>query len=95
MKENILKIARMRKPKDVQFLSGFSKRTLEKRAEKIPKMLEERQKEKIAFLIMDKLVVYEKPMPSKRDRGASIKSGLGPEDDRYEDDSEIIIQNRR
>ena len=95
VKENILKIARMKKPKDVQFRNDFSKITLEKRAEKIPKMLEERRKGKIAFLIMDKLVVYEKPKPSKRDRGASIESGLGPEDDRHEEDSEIIIQNRR
>ena len=85
----------MKKSKDVQFRNDFSKGTLEKRAEKIPKMLKERRKGKIAFLIMDKLVVYEKPNPSKRDGGASIESGLGPEDDRHEEDSEIIIQNRR
>ena len=44
--------------------------------------------------MMDKLVVYDKPNPSKRDGGASVEPGL--EDGRHEeDDSEVIIQNRR
>ena len=67
---------------------------LEKRAENIPKMSEERRKERIAFLMMNKLVVYDKPNPSKRDGGASAESDL--EDGRHEtEDSEIIIQNQR
>ena len=95
VKENILKIARKRKPKDVQFRNDVSKGTLEKRAEKIPKMLEERRKGRTAFLMMDRLVVIDKPNPSKRDGGVSVKPGLVEDDRHEEDDSEVIIQNRR
>ena len=53
-----------------------------------------RRKGRIAFLMMDRLVVFDKPNPSKKDGGASVKPG--PEDGRHEeDDSEVIIQNRR
>ena len=40
------------------FLNDFSQRILEKRAENIPRMLEERKKGNVEFLHMDKLIVY-------------------------------------
>ena len=79
VKENILRIARKKKPKNVLFLNDFSQRTLEKRAENIPKMLEERKKGNVAFLHMDKLIVYEN---KKRNRNSD------------DCDNEVIIQGQ-
>ena len=79
VKENILKIARKKKPKNVLFLNDFSQRTLEKRAENIPRMLEERKKGNVAFLHMDKLIVYEN---KKRNRNSD------------DCDNEVIIQGQ-
>ena len=53
VKENVLKQARRKRPKDVQFVNDYAKRTLERRAERIPKMLEARKNGKIAFMVMD------------------------------------------
>ena len=65
VKENILRTARKKKPKNVLFLTDFSQRTLEKRTENIPRMLEERKKGNVAFLHMDKLIVYENKRRNK------------------------------
>ena len=78
VKENILRIARKKKPNNVLFVNDFSQRTLEKRAENISKMLEERKKGNVAFLHMDKLIVYEK----KRNRNSD------------DCDNEVIIQGQ-
>ena len=61
VKDTIMKAARKKKPKDTRFMDDFAKRTLERRASKIPEMLEGRKAGKTAFLIMDKLVVYDRP----------------------------------
>ena len=61
VRDTIMKAARKKKPKDTRFMDDFAKRTLERRASKIPKMLEARKSGKTAFLIMDKLVVYDRP----------------------------------
>ena len=58
VKDTIMKEARKKKPKDTRFIDDFAKRTLDRRASKIPEMLEARKTGKTAFLIMDKLVVY-------------------------------------
>ena len=42
------------------------RRTLDRRAEKIPEMLEHRRNGKIAFMLMDKLIVYDKPDTDRR-----------------------------
>ena len=78
-KENILRIAQRKKPKNVLFLNDFLQRTLEKRAENIPRMLEERKKGNMAFLYMDKLIVYE-------NKGRNKNSG--------DYDNEVIIQGQ-
>ena len=40
VKDTIVKAARKKKPKDTRFMDDFAKRTLERRASKIPEMLE-------------------------------------------------------
>ena len=45
----------------MEFLSELARRTLDCRAEKIPEMLEHKRNGKIAFMLMDKLIVYDKP----------------------------------
>ena len=75
MKENILKTARKRKPKGVQFMGDFAKRTLHRRASMIPDMLEARKQGKIAFLVIDQLITYDKkdrPLrPETENQGAA------------------------
>ena len=85
-KERILKTAREKRPKTVKFLNDFSQRTLQKRREQIPKMLEERKKGNTAFLIMDKLVIYEKTRNRK-----SVRQSLNSNSSF---DSDVIIQNQ-
>ena len=50
----------------MQFLSDLARRTLDCRAEKLPEMLEHKRNGKIAFMLMDKLIVYGKPPDTDR-----------------------------
>ena len=50
----------------MQFLSDLARRTLDRRAEKIPEMLKHKRNGKIAFMLMDKLIVYDKPPDTDR-----------------------------
>ena len=45
----------------VVFMGDFSKRTLERRRSKIPDILEARRNGKTAFMVMDYLVIFDKP----------------------------------
>ena len=51
----------------VMFYLDLAKRTLQRRAEDIPRLVAERKKGKIAYFIMDKLVVGDKPPDRPRD----------------------------
>ena len=44
-------------------MNDLVRRTLDRRAEKIPQMLEHRKNSKAAFMIMDKLIVYDQKPP--------------------------------
>ena len=70
-KENIIQEARRKRPKGVQFLNDFTRRTLDRRVEKIPEMLEHRRKGKTAFMIMNKLVIYDRPPDRSNSRKRS------------------------
>ena len=65
-KEKVLRAARQKKPKDIRLFPDFAKRTLDRRAEKIPELIEQRKKGKIAYLVMDKIVVKDRPPDFKR-----------------------------
>ena len=60
-KEHILRVARKKKPRGVVFMGDFSKRTLEGRRSKILDMIEARRNGKTAFMVMDQLVIFDKP----------------------------------
>ena len=60
-KEHILRVARKKKPRGVVFMGDFSKRTLERRRSKIPDLIEARRNGKTAFMVMDQLVIFDKP----------------------------------
>ncbi len=53
-KEEILKLAR---PVGVRFVQDLSRRTLLRRKERIPELIEARKRGKIAYFVMDKLVI--------------------------------------
>ena len=80
-----LKASKKKETKDVQFLNDYAKRTLERRAERIPKMLEAHRNGKTAFMVMDKVIIYDKP-PGKFD---SI-----PTHQDINEDDEVIINDR-
>eukprot|EP00794_Sanderia_malayensis_P020799 gene20799-22839_t len=56
-KEEILKLARQAKPVGVRFVQDLSRRTLLRRKERIPELIEARKRGKIAYFVMDKLVI--------------------------------------
>ena len=96
MKERILQEARTKRPEGVMFLNDFSKKTLERRAEKIPDMLNARREGKIAYMIMDKLIIHD-----RHERGKS-NPGRPPDDasaTEYSDfvnvDNEVFVKNGR
>ena len=45
------------------FLHDLSKRTLERRQELIPEMLEARKQGKIGCMVMDKLIIHDRKKP--------------------------------
>ena len=49
------------------FLHDLSKRTLERRQELIPEMLEARKQGKIAYMVMDKLIIHDRREPDPAD----------------------------
>ena len=78
VKDTIMKAARKIKPKDTRFMDDFAKRTLDRRASKIPEMLEARKAGKTAFLVMDKLVVYDRsPDPGRTERSKNRPRSSG------------------
>ena len=60
VKENILRVARRKRPEDIMFLHDLSKRTLERRQKLIPEMLQARKQGKIAYMVMDKLIIHDR-----------------------------------
>lgn len=67
VKERILKVARTIKPDGIKFLNDFSARTLERRADKIPQLIEARKQGKIAYFVMDKLIIKSRSSSPKQD----------------------------
>ena len=65
-KEHILKTARNKKPQGIMFVGDFSQRTLDKRAAKIPDLIKAREEGKIAYFIMDKLIVKNKRLSNNQ-----------------------------
>ena len=100
-KERILKEARSKRPKGVLFLNDFLKRLLDRRAEQIPQRLKARQEGKVAYMVMDKLVIHahrKDENPRKRGRP---NSGEPPDTELSRDqnftnvEDEVFVKNAR
>ena len=72
-------------------MDDFSRRTLEKRASKIPEMLEARKERKTAFMIMDQLIIYDGPPDPDKKRNCRSRTELSENDG---DDDEVLLSNR-
>ena len=59
-KEKVIKAARAIKPTNIMFLEDYSQRRLERRRMQIPKLIDARKHEKLAFFAMDKLIIKDK-----------------------------------
>ena len=88
-KETILNVARKKRPKGIQLMGDFSRKTLERRASKIPEMLEARKEGKTAFMVMDKLIIYDKPPDPDKNRNGRSRTELSENDD-----DEVLLSNR-
>ena len=66
-KENVLHAARQKKLIGIKSVPDFAKRTLDRRAEKIPELIKQRKMGKIAYLVMDKIIVKDKPPDRRQD----------------------------
>lgn len=64
-KEHVISEARKKKPDGVAFFQDLAARTLERRRNQIPALLEARQRGKLAFFVMDRLVVKDRPPGSQ------------------------------
>ena len=89
-KKTILKVARKKRPKGIQFMGHFSQRTIERRASKIPEMLEAQKEGKTAFMVMDKLIIYDRPLDPDKNRNGHSSTELSENDD----DNKILLSNR-
>lgn len=88
LKEKIVKKAREVRPKSIRFVYDLSQRTLEKRKSQIPEMLNARSKGKIAYFVMDKLIIRNKvARPNMHTFGRSSHSS-GPPDEAENEESE-------
>ena len=76
-KERVLRIAQEKKPKGIMFYLDMAKRTLDRRTELIPDFIEERKKGKIAYFVMDQLVVRDKEEPQDLESNATGISSDG------------------
>ena len=71
-KEMVVKKARQLKPESIQFYEDYSKRTLDRRKEKIHELIQARKRGKRAFLVMDRLIVT--------DAGPNLRDSVRPND---------------
>ena len=82
LKEKIVKKAREVRPNSIRFVYDLSQRTLQKRKNQIPEMLNARKKGKIAYFVMDKLIIKSKVAnPNMRTFGHGYDSGDPPDID--------------
>ena len=65
-KERVLSTARQLRPEGVRFLADLSRRTLDKREAQVPMLLDARKKGKVAYFVLDKLVIKDKPFNQSR-----------------------------
>ena len=92
VKEQILKKARDVRPKSLMFVGDFSQRTLERRRALIPELEEARNNNKQAFLVMDRLVIRDKPPdkhPSQGRNEVSQEAQKEPEIISHDDEIEF------
>ncbi len=59
-KETVLRKAREIKPRGIRFLADLSSRTLQRRRAQVPQLIEARRQGKIAFFVLDKLIIKNK-----------------------------------
>ena len=74
-KEKVLQMARSQKPENVKFVADYAKRTLDRRREKVPQLIEARKKGKIAYFVMDKLMIRDKPLEPSASSESEISFG--------------------
>ena len=100
-KERVLKEARSKKPKGVLFLNDFSKRILDRRAEQIPQILKARQESKVAYMVMDKLVIHARRKDENPRQRGRPNSGEPPDTELSGDqnvtnvEDEVFVKNAR
>lgn len=86
VKEHILKKAREVRPQSLMFVSDFTQRTLDKRRALIPELEEARNNNKQVFLVMDRLVIRDKPPDKSPRKNSEVSQEAQKEQDISHDD---------
>ena len=60
-KENVLRKARLIRPNGIKFVADLSQKTMAKREAQVGDLLQARSNGKIAFFVMDRLIIKDKP----------------------------------
>lgn len=72
-REKVLESARKVKPDGIKFVADVSQRVLDRRHEQIPKLVQARENGKLAYFVLDRLVVKDKP-PDVRRKSSKMPS---------------------
>ena len=65
-REKVLSSARQKRPEGVSFFPDLSQRTLQRRADQIPALIQARKEGKEAYFILDKLIIKNRPIQRRR-----------------------------
>ena len=65
-REQVLSVARNKRPKGVSFFPDLSQRSLQRRKDQIPELIQARKEGKIAYFKLDKLIVNNRPVRNPR-----------------------------
>ena len=80
-KERVLSMARQLRPEGVRFLADLSRRTLDKREAQVPMLLDARKQGKVAYFVLDRLVIKDKTFNQTRPPNNNISQGRSSTND--------------
>ena len=82
-------------PEDVRFVQDRSRRTLLRRKERFPDLIEARKRDKIAYFVVDKLVIKNRNLHFGKtkplDEDATVSESISNENERIIDSSNSVV----
>eukprot|EP00112_Aurelia_sp_Birch-Aquarium-sp1_P000644 Seg106.6 transcript_id=Seg106.6/GoldUCD/mRNA.D3Y31 product="hypothetical protein" protein_id=Seg106.6/GoldUCD/D3Y31 len=83
-REKVLSSARLKRPGGVSFYPDLSPRTLQRRADQIPDLIQARKEGKVAYFVLDKLIIKNSRFHERRKHGHGHASSPKDHDEETE-----------